>query len=125
MKKVRIAMLLYVAVGLIPLAAFSFVVWPRVEKDYHLEHFNARMGAVEQQQRELARSQEVLNEFLHKEFSREFTEFQHWRAPLNIQSQAPSVVRSPLADPVSYTHLRAHETVLDLVCRLLLEKKHI
>ena len=25
--------------------------------------------------------------------------------------------------PVSYTHLRAHETVLDIVCRLLLEKK--
>ena len=25
--------------------------------------------------------------------------------------------------PVSYTHLRAHETVLDLVCRLLLEKQ--
>ena len=24
---------------------------------------------------------------------------------------------------VSYTHLRAHETVLDLVCRLLLETK--
>ena len=35
----------------------------------------------------------------------------------------------PLADheragAVSYTHLRAHETVLDLVCRLLLEKKN-
>ena len=29
------------------------------------------------------------------------------------------------ADTVSYTHLRAHETVLDLVCRLLLEKKTI
>ena len=31
-----------------------------------------------------------------------------------------------MIDPVlavSYTHLRAHETVLDLVCRLLLEKK--
>ena len=27
------------------------------------------------------------------------------------------------SEPVSYTHLRAHETVLDLVCRLLLEKK--
>ena len=27
------------------------------------------------------------------------------------------------AEAVSYTHLRAHETVLDLVCRLLLEKK--
>ena len=26
-------------------------------------------------------------------------------------------------EPVSYTHLRAHETVLDLVCRLLLDKK--
>ena len=29
----------------------------------------------------------------------------------------------PVRVPVSYTHLRAHETVLDLVCRLLLEKK--
>ena len=28
------------------------------------------------------------------------------------------------AESVSYTHLRAHETVLDLVCRLLLEKKN-
>ena len=27
------------------------------------------------------------------------------------------------AGAVSYTHLRAHETVLDFVCRLLLEKK--
>ena len=26
--------------------------------------------------------------------------------------------------PVSYTHLRAHETEADLVCRLLLEKKN-
>ena len=32
-----------------------------------------------------------------------------------------SGVNDPMA--VSYTHLRAHETVLDLVCRLLLEKK--
>src|SRR5664280_3406216 len=30
--------------------------------------------------------------------------------------------RHLVAGPVSYTHLRAHETVLDLVCRLLLEK---
>ena len=27
------------------------------------------------------------------------------------------------SEAVSYTHLRAHETVLDLVCRLLLETK--
>ena len=39
----------------------------------------------------------------------------HLVAPLHLHLQ-------PLV-PVSYTHLRAHETVLDLVCRLLLEKK--
>ena len=51
--------------------------------------------------------------------------------------QPPSISNAPLAQnstlssgeevtsikAVSYTHLRAHETVLDLVCRLLLEKK--
>ena len=31
--------------------------------------------------------------------------------------------RERVVEAVSYTHLRAHETVLDLVCRLLLEKK--
>ena len=38
----------------------------------------------------------------------------------------PAVATGPFvttAIAVSYTHLRAHETVLDLVCRLLLEKK--
>src|SRR5665811_1195642 len=37
----------------------------------------------------------------------------------------PSQVETPVrkGGAVSYTHLRAHETVLDLVCRLLLEKK--
>ena len=35
-----------------------------------------------------------------------------------------SVLKKPMAcKPVSYTHLRAHETRHDLVCRLLLEKK--
>ena len=29
------------------------------------------------------------------------------------------------APPVSYTHLRAHETRHDIVCRLLLEKKNL
>ena len=32
-------------------------------------------------------------------------------------------MRDELLDPVSYTHLRAHETRSNLVCRLLLEKK--
>ena len=33
------------------------------------------------------------------------------------------ILRDQVVKAVSYTHLRAHETVLDLVCRLLLEKK--
>ena len=36
-----------------------------------------------------------------------------------------TAARRRCSAPVSYTHLRAHETVLDLVCRLLLEKKKI
>ena len=35
----------------------------------------------------------------------------------------PDGRREAVNTPVSYTHLRAHETVLDLVCRLLLENK--
>ena len=37
---------------------------------------------------------------------------------------AREALRLGAMKPVSYTHLRAHETVLDLVCRLLLEKKN-
>ena len=33
------------------------------------------------------------------------------------------IFKNEWKDPVSYTHLRAHETRHDLVCRLLLEKK--
>ena len=39
-------------------------------------------------------------------------------------SITPVAAFTPMPDTVSYTHLRAHETVLDLVCRLLLEKKN-
>ena len=40
-----------------------------------------------------------------------------------LLGQEDAALRHPLnLDAVSYTHLRAHETVLDLVCRLLLEK---
>ena len=40
------------------------------------------------------------------------------------RSQALEGLTAEYYEAVSYTHLRAHETVLDLVCRLLLEKKH-
>eukprot|EP00656_Telonema_subtile_P000495 TRINITY_DN10231_c0_g1_i3.p1 TRINITY_DN10231_c0_g1~~TRINITY_DN10231_c0_g1_i3.p1 ORF type:complete len:267 (+),score=51.61 TRINITY_DN10231_c0_g1_i3:82-882(+) len=38
-------------------------------------------------------------------------------------SQLGQMLVKHCVNAVSYTHLRAHETVLDLVCRLLLEKK--
>src|SRR5665811_1456678 len=38
-------------------------------------------------------------------------------------NEARKAERAKAHEAVSYTHLRAHETVLDLVCRLLLEKK--
>src|SRR5665648_1252555 len=39
-------------------------------------------------------------------------------------SKRPDIIPMAYAmEPVSYTHLRAHETRHDLVCRLLLEKK--
>ena len=40
-----------------------------------------------------------------------------------VMAVADVVAIGRLNQSVSYTHLRAHETVLDLVCRLLLEKK--
>ena len=46
---------------------------------------------------------------------------------IDYKTAAPGAFKAMLGletyVPVSYTHLRAHETVLDLVCRLLLEKK--
>ena len=48
---------------------------------------------------------------------------------VNVRGNVPTRLKkmkeqdAALVLAVSYTHLRAHETVLDLVCRLLLEKK--
>ena len=44
--------------------------------------------------------------------------------PTDHVLEAFSVNKKPIGT-VSYTHLRAHETRHDLVCRLLLEKKYI
>ena len=41
--------------------------------------------------------------------------------PTALDELAASIRAHGIIQPVSYTHLRAHETVLDLVCRLLLE----
>ena len=45
--------------------------------------------------------------------------------PLAVGKEAKLMLgRTPGNITVSYTHLRAHETEADLVCRLLLEKKN-
>ena len=41
---------------------------------------------------------------------------------MNLDLEGYITLEANNGHPVSYTHLRAHETVLDLVCRLLLEK---
>lgn len=91
-------MLLYVAVGLIPLAVLSTYAGPRLKKDHEAQaQAEAAQRALDANARLEYATREVAA-MLRREFGREFTEFQHWRAPLNVQSQAPSVVRSPLAD---------------------------
>ena len=51
-------------------------------------------------------------------------ETQHGRDSLVRLTSAVDNLASRMDVPVSYTHLRAHETREDLVCRLLLEKKN-
>ena len=43
---------------------------------------------------------------------------------LSIKRPVLATVTVLIITPVSYTHLRAHETPEHLVCRLLLEKKN-
>ena len=48
-----------------------------------------------------------------------------WGLGWEVWLNGMEVTQFTYFQPVSYTHLRAHETVLDLVCRLLLEKKKL
>src|SRR5450756_679197 len=50
-----------------------------------------------------------------------FTRVQY--SPLLVERNTPYLAPAYRVVAVSYTHLRAHETRHDLVCRLLLEKK--
>src|SRR5665811_2540307 len=89
-------------------------------------------------------SSETLKEFFRPPVTRRYPEepadlSSRWRGPLRLRGimddQPPPVTDATpeefnglmqelhATNTVSYTHLRAHETVLDLVCRLLLEKK--
>ena len=50
--------------------------------------------------------------------------FEPYEKFYRIRFRVDGILREVATPPVSYTHLRAHETVLDLVCRLLLETKN-
>ena len=60
---------------------------------------------------------------LSREQERVFCKRRHVRTDGAVTCNAGRRFRRLRTKSVSYTHLRAHETVLDLVCRLLLEKK--
>src|SRR5664280_3416952 len=67
--------------------------------------------------------------FVNKK-AREQFELSSYKRLLDIYSTTSKTIDALMklelpsgVEAVSYTHLRAHETVLDLVCRLLLEKK--
>ena len=72
-------------------------------------------------QMQLAQSeQQSLFLFKHRLASGEVRDVEVHASPLEVGGRP--LLFSIVHDAVSYTHLRAHETVLDLVCRLLLEK---
>ena len=52
------------------------------------------------------------------------SKFWKWNYRLDDKDCTYTLGTYPDVGHVSYTHLRAHETVLDLVCRLLLENKN-
>ena len=72
----------------------------------------------------------MCRETIRKSAVQKFNETKKWNCStleelydkIEDRKEANDIVNS--IKTVSYTHLRAHETVLDLVCRLLLEKKN-
>ena len=81
----------------------------RDQREYHSVFFSSKEGSI-------SKLEHLRGRTLVLQAERSTSAFAVPRAEL-ARRGIPSV------PPVSYTHLRAHETVLDLVCRLLLEKK--
>ncbi|MCC6572187.1 MAG: HAMP domain-containing histidine kinase [Planctomycetes bacterium] len=90
-------MFLFVLAGFVPLGVLGWFAWIQLAKEESQvladsrQKGEAALAAVEQ------RYHNHLRELITRETQRDFTEYQHWHAPLNIQAAAPSVVRSPLA----------------------------
>ena len=61
----------------------------------------------------------------YKQFTINYSSTIETNSAFTISTNGGKLIKgqSATVNAVSYTHLRAHETVLDLVCRLLLEKQ--
>ena len=98
--------------------------WTSGQRAVNIGDMNTRILLVEDDER-LA---ELTAEYLTKNDLKVSIEPRGDTAEARILAEQPDLVildvMLPGKDAVSYTHLRAHETVLDLVCRLLLEKNH-
>ena len=73
----------------------------------------------------LARSSAASDVYKRQEFNNgyleQFEKAGFMATGINPESKLVEIIE---LKAVSYTHLRAHETVLDIVCRLLLETKN-
>jgi len=80
-----------------------------------------RLAAIQHQQAQL----QQLQAQAQRQHRAEQMQILHAAIPDFAHPEKGAALQRKLVDigTVSYTHLRAHETVLDLVCRLLLEKK--
>src|SRR5665648_354314 len=98
------------AFGDTPGLSFPFNVFPGNDINGLYKEMNTTYSGI----RDIARLTEVLGPLAGQDFvgGRDYEKIENAR-----------LLDSTEYTPVSYTHLRAHETRHDLVCRLLLEKK--
>ena len=101
--------------------------------DEEMERFGGRLSQLSGEDREVV--QQLVRSLVNKISHHPITHIKDYAAGDGVERLQTAVElfgidhenRDDLAADcdvsVSYTHLRAHETVLDLVCRLLLEKK--
>ena len=69
-------------------------------------------------QKKYTNRSEAIRDMIREELVRK-----EWTENKEVTGAITLVYDHHTRESVSYTHLRAHETVLDLVCRLLLETK--
>jgi signal transduction histidine kinase len=97
MKRVRLALILYVLAGLAPLGVLGWYAGVTLEREESAAVREANREAEAAIARIRERYAARMRELVAHETSREFIEYQHWYYPSTSKASAPSVVRSPLA----------------------------